>query len=71
MGSKRLKKILKSKEFKLSLLCATTFAFLLASGQSFAKYYEEHYNNENASIAKVDIQAHFDYAMVEMPGSIY
>ena len=71
MGSKRLKKILKSKEFKLSLLCATTFAFLLASGQSFAKYYEENYNNENASIAKYNIDVTFDYATIEMPTSIY
>ena len=71
MSNNRFKKILKSNKFKFSLLCATTFAFLLASGKSFAKYYTEHYTGQNVNIAKVDIQAHFDYAMVEMPGSIY
>ena len=68
MGSKRFKKILKSKEFKLSLLCATTFAFLLASGQSFAKYYEENYNEQGAGIAKIgSANLYFNYEMNQTP----
>ena len=71
MGSKRLKKILKSNKFKLSLLCATTFAFLLASGQSFAKYYEEQKNNAAAGIATIgSVDFSYNVSRTEVLGDL-
>lgn len=51
---KFLNKVLKSKATKLSLLGASTIALLLTSSHSYAKYYNEFYNDENAGIARFE-----------------
>ena len=47
-----MNKLLKSKRAKFSFLVILLATFLSTSGYSFAKYYTEHKNDENAQLAK-------------------